>query len=101
MTREQIEACWRDPLNRKWGFLYFCKSDPRVIVPKHPKWMGWTANFAHPSAVPITLLLIAVVAVPVCTSIAMQARSGSVVVTVIAAVVVLCILCRYLSSRTK
>jgi uncharacterized membrane protein len=101
MTRDEIEAFWRDPRNRKWGFLYYCKADPQVIVPKRPKWMGWTANFAHPSAVPITLLLIAVVAVPVCIAITMGARSGSVVVTVIAAVVVLRILCGYLSSRTK
>lgn len=31
-----------------WGLFYFDKSDPRVIVPKVNKWMGWTFNFANP-----------------------------------------------------
>ena len=31
-----------------WGFLYFDRSDQRVIVPKVNKWMGWTFNFARP-----------------------------------------------------
>ena len=34
--------------NYKWGFLYFDRSDQRVIVPKVNKWMGWTFNFARP-----------------------------------------------------
>jgi hypothetical protein len=101
MTREEIETCWRDPRNRKWGFLYYCKADPRVIVPKHPKWMGWTANFAHPSAIAITLLLITLVAAPVWTVISMGAGTALVFATVIAAIFVLCLLCAYLSSRTK
>jgi hypothetical protein len=41
MTREEIETCRKDPRNRKWGF-YYCKADPRVIVPRGLKWMGWT-----------------------------------------------------------
>lgn len=101
MTREEIDACWRDPRNRKWGFLYYCKADPRVIVPKRAKWMGWTVNFAHPRSIPITLLLIAVVAVPVWVVIYMGAGTGTVFVAVIAAIVVLCLLCAYLSSRTE
>src|SRR5689334_10492408 len=63
MTRGEIEACWRDPRNHKWG-VYYCKADPRAIVPRRLKWMGWTVNFARPSAIPITLLLIALVAAP-------------------------------------
>lgn len=27
--------------------LYNCKDDPRLIVPKMPKWAGRTLNFAH------------------------------------------------------
>jgi hypothetical protein len=63
--------------------------------------MGWTVNFAHPRVIPITLLLIAVVAVPVWVVIYMGAGSGTVFVAGIAAIVVLCLLCAYLSSRTK
>ncbi|MCX6922347.1 MAG: DUF5808 domain-containing protein [Verrucomicrobia bacterium] len=101
MTREEIEACWRDPRNRKWGLFYCCKADPRVIVPKRPKWMGWTVNVAHPRAIPITLLLIALLAAPVGIVISMGASIGIVVATVAAATAVVCLLCAYLSSRTR
>ena len=101
MTREEIEACWKDPRNRKWGLIYYCKADPRLIVPKHPKWMGWTPNVAHRSAVPVTLLLIALLAVPVWIAASLGARTGPVLLTLAAAIAVLCGLCAYLSSRTK
>ena len=31
-----------------WGLFYFNREDPRVIVPKINRWMGWTLNFASP-----------------------------------------------------
>jgi uncharacterized membrane protein len=99
MTREEIEARWRDPRNRKWSLLYCCKADPRLIVPKHPKWMGWTPNVAHPSAAPVTLLLIALVGVPVWIAASVGARTGPTVLTLGAAIAVLCGVCTYLSSR--
>lgn len=36
-----------DPGNYKWGIFYFNPNDPRVILPKRNKWMGWTLNFAN------------------------------------------------------
>ena len=99
MTREEIEALWNDPRNRKWGIFYYCKADPRVIVPKRLKWMGWTANFARPSAIPTILLLIAIVAVPVWIVISRRAGTAAVVATVVASTSVLCLVCAYLSSR--
>jgi uncharacterized membrane protein len=99
MTREEMDACWRDPRNRKWG-LYYCKADPRVIVPKRLKWMGWTVNFAHPSAIPVALLLMALVAVPVSIVISLGLGVLPVVGTIAAVTTVLCLLCWYLSSRT-
>lgn len=101
MTREEIEACWKGPKNRKWGPLYYCKADPRVIVPKRPKWMGWTANFAHPAAIPVTALLIALVGAPPWIAIALGASTGLVAATVVAAIGAVCLVCAYLSSRTK
>jgi uncharacterized membrane protein len=44
------EALWRDPANWRRGMAYYCKADPRVIVPKRNPWGGWTVNFAHPQA---------------------------------------------------
>jgi len=101
MTREELEACWKDPQNRKWGVLYYCKADPRVIVPKRVKWTGWTVNAARPTAIPVTLLLVAIAAVPVVIVIAKGAGIGIVLATVAAAIAVVCLICAYLSSRTE
>ena len=40
---------WRnDPESYKWGIFYFNPRDPRIILPKRIKEMGWTLNFANP-----------------------------------------------------
>ena len=101
MTREEIEACWRDRSNYKWFGIYYCKADPRAIVPRRFKWMGWTVNFARPSAIPITLLLVAIVVVPVLIVRALGAGNGIELITGGAAIIVLCLVCAYLSSRTE
>lgn len=101
MTREEIEACWRAPSNYKWGLIYYCKADPRAIVPRRLKWMGWTVNFACPSAIPITVLLIALVAVQLLIVKAKGAGSGIELITGAASITVLCLVCAYLSSRTE
>ena len=100
MTKKQIEACWNDPRNRRWG-VYFCKQDPRPIVPRHRKWMGWTANFAQPAAVPWLLFLISIMLAPMRflslhgagTSVTLLAFGGSLAIV--------CLFCAYLSSRTS
>ena len=46
-TQDQLHA---DPANWKWGIFYFCREDPRIIVPKRIRGLGWTINFARPSA---------------------------------------------------
>jgi hypothetical protein len=99
MTREEIEACRKDPRNRKWGIIYFCKADPRVIVPRGIKWLGWTLNFARPSAIPTMLLIVAFLAVPL----RMVEGEGAVTVLLVgtAEILVVCLVCAYLSSRTE
>jgi uncharacterized membrane protein len=101
MTREATEAWWRDPRNHKWGLIYYCKADPRAIVPRRYKWMGWTVNFARPSAIPWLALLLAIVAVPVRIVTAKGAANSIVLVTGGAAIAVMCLLCAWLSSRVK
>jgi hypothetical protein len=98
MTREEIEACWKDPRNWRWG-IYFCKADPRVIVPKRLKWMGWTVNFAHLSAVPTLLFFLAFLVIPLW--IVKGAGVVTLFVTYAAEIIVVCLLCAYLSSRTE
>jgi Family of unknown function (DUF5808) len=100
MTPEEIEECWRDPRNRRWG-VYCCRSDPRVIVPRHAKWMGWTVNVAHPSAIPVVLLLVSCVAVPITVERAMGVESSVVLLTLAVGIAVMCLLCVYLSSTTR
>jgi hypothetical protein len=63
--------------------------------------MGWTVNFARPSAIPITLLLLAIVTVPLFIVTAKGAGSGIVFITEAASITVLCLGCAYLSSRTE
>ena len=101
MTREETDACWRDPKNHKWGLIYYCKADPRAIVPKRYKWMGWTVNFARPSAIPVLGLVLAVLVFPIGILTAKGAATSIVLVTGGAALAVLCLVCAWLSSRTK
>ena len=100
MTREEIEVCWRDPRNYKWG-IYYCKGDPRPIVPRRYKWMGWTVNFARPSAIPVLVLVLAVLVVPIRILTAKGAATSIVLVTEGAAIAIVCLLSAWLSSRTE
>ena len=100
MTRDEIETCWKDHRNWKWG-IYYCKTDPRVIVPKRLKWMGWTINFARPSAIPVLVLLLASLAGPVLIVASKGAGIGSVLVTALVMTIIMCVVCVYFSSRTE
>jgi hypothetical protein len=44
--------------------FYVCKDDPRVIVPKKPKWAGRTLNFAHRRSFLVLLMTIFAVVIP-------------------------------------
>lgn len=45
-----IEELHADPAHWKLGIFYVCSKDPRVLVPKRIQGLGWTINFARPSA---------------------------------------------------
>ena len=47
----------QDPFKWKWG-IYYNPDDPRSIVPKQIKSLGWTFNFAKPGAIIFTIILI-------------------------------------------
>ena len=101
MTLEEVEAFRKDPRNHKWGLIYYCKADPRAIVPRRYKWMGLTVNFARLSAIPVVGLLLAVLVAPIRIAIAKGAATGAVLAIGGAAIAVVCLLCAWLSSRTK
>jgi hypothetical protein len=50
LPRGTLDKLWSDPAQWHGLGFYYCKDDPRTIVPKRNKWAGWTLNFAHPSA---------------------------------------------------
>ena len=83
------------------GASITAKQTPRVIVPKHRKWMGWTLNFARPGAVPALLCIMALLGLPV---LMVRANGGGTVVCVsigVVSVVIVCLLSAYLSSTKR
>ncbi len=60
MDKEELQKYWEDEGNWSSG-VYFCKQDPRLIVPKRRKWGGWTINFGHKLG---TVTLCAVIGMP-------------------------------------
>ncbi len=64
MNAYSIEQLENNPKNYRWGLFYACPDDPRVVVPKHVVWMGWTINFAHPRAWQTLLLFIVIATCP-------------------------------------
>lgn len=60
MSRPVIDRFICDPGNWKLGFLYFCRADSRVVVPRRIRNAGWTLNFARPMALPVFAYLLAV-----------------------------------------
>ncbi len=64
MKKQDVDKLWQDKKN--WSALgfYSCKDDPRVVVPKCVRWMGWTINVAHAQAWWVLLLMIFLGVVP-------------------------------------
>jgi hypothetical protein len=101
MTREELELLWNDPRHWKWG-VYYCKEDPRAIVPKRWKWMGWTINAARPSAIPVLLLLIlSCLLAPIYLAQLSGAEPVTVFLAVGIGIIALCGICAWLASRTS
>src|SRR5262245_54516395 len=59
-----LDRLWANPGNWRRGIIYVCKDDPRLIVPKRPKWGGWTLNFAHASAWLLLLSMLLSILIP-------------------------------------
>ena len=59
MDHDELQKLWEE--ERNWGHgswgCYFCKEDPRLIVPKH-RLPGGTFNMAHRWAVPLLTVII-------------------------------------------
>jgi hypothetical protein len=100
MTRKELENFWKDPHNRKWG-VYCCKADPRGIVPRRIKWMGWTVNAARPSAIPVLLCVVALLGLPVGRVRACGDVTVMTILTIAASILAVCLVSTYLSSSAR
>jgi hypothetical protein len=50
MNQPNYDELHANPAHWKLGIFYFCRQDQRVLVPKRIQGLGWTINFARPSA---------------------------------------------------
>ena len=100
-TAEQLDGFWIDPANWKWG-IYRCTADPRVIVPKRNKAMGWTINFAHRFAWPVLILIMVFMSVPLVILAAFGFVNTRLWFAALVAIVVLtCLVCWYFASPKR
>ena len=47
-----------DTSNYVWSTFYFNRNDPRIIVPKRTRFLGWTINFARPASYLMLVVLL-------------------------------------------
>jgi hypothetical protein len=80
--------------------IYSCKDDPRIIVPKKIRSMGWTMNFAHSWVWLALLMVIASPAVPVIYLKSINDPAG-IVLFLIGWAIVLVLACRVMSSARR
>ncbi len=76
LTRDELEAMWRDGANWKLGVVYVCKRDPRLVVRKRLGWTGWTFNFAHARSFGLLVVVLAAAMGPTLALLASGERSG-------------------------
>src|SRR4051812_18614150 len=48
-TRKTMAELHADPRHWKLAIFYVCREDPRVLVPKRIRGLGWTVNLARPA----------------------------------------------------
>jgi hypothetical protein len=101
-----MKAQSKDPSNGSgcWYacFFYFNKGDPRIIVPKRIRSMGWTINWARPMAIPLSLMSIAVVLAPFKVLEHYDIKSGGAyILTSIAVLIGLITFCSWMSNPSR
>ena len=96
MKSDDIQKLWEDPKSWK-HFYYYCKEDPRVIVPKRKLW-GWTINFAHPLAwinlaASVVLIPLVLIGIDYLLSIITGLSMANIPIGIIAIVMTITLLC--------
>jgi hypothetical protein len=102
MPAPELEQLWHDSRHWTAGIIYHCAADPRVIVPKHWRWGGWTLNFGHRSAWLVLLGAMAIAAGPTLIVVATGYASALTVLAAVAlSFVVLCVGAAWESERRR
>jgi len=103
MTKEGLEKLWADKDNWLWGAIYYCKNDPRLVVPKPIKWTGWTMNFAYPwRAIGLIIFILFAASLPFFIEFKLNVATPIVICVTLAVVAVLIVgFLAYLSSKTE
>jgi serine/threonine protein kinase len=57
----ELDSLMRDPASWRWGVVYGCKSDPRLVVPRRITGFGYTLNFGNPLSIPLVAGMAALV----------------------------------------
>lgn len=100
MNRKPLDAIWSRPSN--WSLVYRCPEDPRVIVPRRRRWMGWTINFAHPLAWVVLVASFLVAVGPALLAVWWRPWSATAVLVALAAsIAVLVIVSHWEASRSR
>ena len=100
MNRESLDELWSRPAN--WGLVYRCPEDPRVIVPKRRRWMGWTINFAHPLAWVVLVASFAVAVGPALLAVWWRPWSATAVLSaLVVSIAVLVAFSHWEASRSR
>lgn len=86
----KYEAMRINPANWKFGIVYYCSEDPRIIV-RQLLPVGWTWNFAHPKAYLAILTAVFVFLAPATAAWLQGVRSVFIlgIVTLLALVVIM------------
>jgi len=104
MTHADLARFHSDPANWKLGIFYFCRSDPRILVPKRILGLGWTLNLARPMAVPFFVFVIALI--PCAAALAGALGAGSetrfvIKLLVVAGIIAVCHRLTHRSAKTS
>jgi uncharacterized membrane protein len=65
LPRGTLDKLGSDPDNWIGLGIYYCKDDPRIIVPKRRKSLGWSMNFANPWVWPTFAIIVVSASLPV------------------------------------
>jgi hypothetical protein len=100
LPRGTLDRLWSDPDNWLGLGIYYCKDDPRIIVPKRIKGLGWSMNFANPWVWPTIFIVVVSASLPV---IYLKVYSAPVAAAVFISlwVVALVLVCRAMSVTDK